>query len=412
MLLDKNYSRFEIAILLGICLAILAVGGHSVSVFGQLYGIDFFSPLVLVFATVRGEIAGVVRQYWRVIAGGAISVVLFLIFDLANGMDKEMYMRGIGRNFGFLFSLICGLYLLRRYGAGVFFYITASLMLSIPVALRVTGQLYVSNYVDIFKLNNGIFIVLFVPMFVFSYSIVAYVFFIAYAGFLYLFAEFRSAAACVLLIPLGFIVRPLLRKIPTWIIFPLVVTILPLGTSLALNTFRQYEIQRGNEDKVSRMEESNKDRYGVAQQAFFGILERPVTGYGTWQHAFIYFSTRGAITGDALGVHSMPLQLGYEYGISGLLLGLYFGLVMFFAGIRLLKNQLMEDICGKGVLCLGLYLMIIGLSNVIFGGVMGWSRISVGLQVAFAIWVLKFPVKKTARENRESGKIIRLGGRV
>ena len=95
----------------------------------------------------------------------------------------------------------------------------------------------------------------------------------------------------------------------------------------------------------------------------------------------------------------MPLQFGYEYGILGLICGCFIGLLSFFAAVRLVRDDALVSTLPVRMHAILLYMLGLGLVNVVFGGMMGWVRFGVGFQLAISVWILQ-PGLPTLRGTR------------
>jgi O-antigen ligase len=138
--------------------------------------------------------------------------------------------------------------------------------------------------------------------------------------------------------------------------------------------------------ELRRREDSDDERLQMAYDAVDHIKERPLTGYGSWQQVMLFQSSLN--NNDALdGVHSIPLQLGFEYGITGLILsGLFLiGLVSVSTGFAYYVDRT-RTIAPEFVPSCMLWL-ITSTGSYFFGALMGLGRISVGFEMALVAWM-------------------------
>lgn len=369
----------------------LFFGGIQLSLTGTAYVLDVIIPLfVLGLLAFSQKTRAALWKWGGVIFLGALMILVFTLFDFYNHIDKEWIVRGLGRNIGCYTTFVFGLCVLNRWGAGFFFLLSTAILLSIPLNLFFHNSPELSSIVHLFKFQNGVYLIFPVLALVRRSRFASAILFAAFSIFLYVICDYRSAAAMCVCISVWLLNLKWIGRIgPRWTLI-LLIFAMPLGAHYAL-VYERY-LAAPDEQRSSRMEASDSVRTEMALDALEKISERPLTGYGSWQHA-IQFSY-GIATGDnALqGVHSVPLQLGYEYGVLGLAFASAIALVLFWVLARFSSWALTQRALPGHLIPLCMFQVFTTLGNYLFGAIMGTGRFTVGLQFAFLAWIYSLMV--------------------
>jgi hypothetical protein len=132
---------------------------------------------------------------------------------------------------------------------------------------------------------------------------------------------------------------------------------------------------------------SDDQRKDMILEAFSGFLENPIFGNGTWNFAYSYQDPYKLV--DEIAVHSVVLQLIYEYGIIGVLVSVLFfwAFVWSLSGFIKFYPYYIERMGARYPWVIGFIIISFG-AGLFLNTFNGLNRIQYGLALGFCIWII------------------------
>lgn len=140
---------------------------------------------------------------------------------------------------------------------------------------------------------------------------------------------------------------------------------------------------------LDRRDQSNRQRIEMATDAIKGVLERPFIGHGSWQHARTYIDS--VFSTLIVGVHSVVIQMSYEYGVLGGVTALTCIILLMRALYLLMMNLNTTGF----VPVVSILFLVNGIYYLIMSPLGGSGRFILGLTVGIAAGVIALARKST-----------------
>jgi hypothetical protein len=385
---------------IGLMAAILLVGGAQIPIVGTAFVLDFMIPIAAITllaldSRARASFAASLPLF-------AISFCFLIAFtaaDLYNGIAVQWLLRGFGRNIACLESIILGTILLGRFGLKVFLLVMTLVLLSLPCYMLLSRSPDVQDPIQLFKYYNGTAAVIPILALVRRHARLTALTFFLFAGFLFTVVEFRSGAAIAACIGIWTLSLPYLSKVKPWVTGIALLVLLPITINAALVWARALVVDDPN--RTLQMDLSNSIRTEMALDAVARITARPITGYGSWQHVLLFTSETESFHGAMQGVHSIPLQLGFEYGLAGLLLSAVVAVLLIRVLSRITYWAAALKQVPQGLLPLCVYVVVVFTNDYVFGAIMGFDRFTFGLGLAFLVWIDRAIVQASRQRHSQ-----------
>ncbi|MDD5200872.1 MAG: O-antigen ligase family protein [Terrimicrobiaceae bacterium] len=379
-------AKFKISIHPGyiLLIALGLVSNLSAQLMGRLYAGD--AIMLLLGGAALLQIGGwlpsekFARHSLFIILAFPIVAVLL---DGANDIGFEWVAKGGARNTVFAMAVCASAMIIRSYGwkGWLGFILVVSLSPAIlAIAATVRGEQGM-DFIVVLKFFYGTSIFLAIVYFVRSgrFGAVAMVAFGALLAFAF---DIRGEGTLFVVCGLAFFFKRLTKG---WRFIPflvMVVAVVVIGSTAVLSFFSNantFDLAT-----VERREESLKQRTDMAWQAWYGFLERPGLGHGSWQNAATYIDYSNP--NEVIGVHSWILQFAFEYGLLGLAFGCLLAVVAARALFFWLQSGDRTCLSSSHVL-LVIYFLADAVLNCCVSPFGGYYRIVWGLLIGAAICV-------------------------
>ena len=212
------------------------------------------------------------------------------------------------------------------------------------------------------------------------------------AAAFFAFNSFRGMTLMCFAVAFLLVAFPLQKNISLVIAVLGLVILIAIGSAFVpAEVYGRIETQY--EENTEARELSSMLRSEMAEDAWTQFLDRPFSGHGTWQHARNYVDSFDAST--IVGVHSIAIQLAFEYGIIGL--GCVF--VVLFVLTKALYRMALGTQFNNGMVQVLLYWAIVQLIyNIFLSPFAGDSRFIYGLLLAGVLEIL--------HSNKQVGRFI------
>jgi len=372
--------------MIGLMAAVLLVGGAQIPIVGTAFVLDFMIPIaaITLLALDAGARACFVARL-PLFAVALCFLVAFTASDLFNGIGSQWLLRGLGRNVACLESIILGTILLGRFGLKLFLLVLTLVLLSLPCYMLLSRSPDVRDPIQLFKFYNGTAAIIPILALTRKHRRLNALSFFVFAIFLFTTIEFRSGAAIAACIGIWTLALPYFSKVKPWIAGITLLVLLPVTINAALGWAKALVID--DPDRILQMDLSNSIRSEMALDAISKIAARPINGYGSWQHVLLFTSETEIFRGAMQGVHSIPLQLGFEYGLAGLLLSVVVAVLLIRVLSRITYWAGALTQVPQGLLPLCVYVLVVFTNDFLFGAIMGFDRFTFGLGLAFLVWI-------------------------
>lgn len=300
---------------------IVATGGLWTELIGTLYLLDVMMVVAAVFLTFAQWTKGNGDSRWLSVAPIVIltGVLGAVSFDALHSLPLDDLLRGVGRNAVFGSAILVGANLALRFGLRLVVVVWCACSLCVMVGNFIQAPYMFTDLGNIFK-YTGAQAVIYILLCVTANRPLLHLPIAISAGAGCWLIDNRSAA--VIFITSGLLIggRAVLRGFTNTkliILFPIITTIGVAGFWIGTRDIASddYSLLRRPTADIIRLD--------MAEDAWAGFVNSPLIGNGTWQHARTYLPVfrEEYWTDGLIGVHSVVLQLAYEYGVSGLLFG-------------------------------------------------------------------------------------------
>jgi hypothetical protein len=298
---------------------VAVAGGLSVEIVGTLYVLDIMVLMLALPLTLKVwlERDNAAKRITTATFGFGILVAVFAAMDLINGIPNDDFWRGFARNAVFASAVTVGASISYLWGLRYAVAAWGAASMSVFTGNAIQAPELFTDAVNILK-YTGAQAFLYITLCIFAGRVLVSVP-IALAAFVILWFQDNRSAALIFVCAAALIgFRRFARGsrvVSTYLLISLIV-----GGATGWFIYGSRTLA-STDYALQRRSTSDAMRVDMAEDAIDGFMAAPILGNGAWQHARQYkpmfndeFTTR-----QIIGVHSIVLQMAYEYGILGLL---------------------------------------------------------------------------------------------
>jgi O-antigen ligase len=209
-------------------------------------------------------------------------------------------------------------------------------------------------------------------------------------------ADYRGASAIFFVSGFIIVCNRIFRSVSVFAV--IAVGCVFLGVA-SLVMFRASNSIATDQSIFSRRQDSDTERQTMLEDAWQGFLAKPWVGHGSWQHARSFISSFRSGEDFYVGVHNVWLQLAYEYGLFGLIVGGFVWIRLIQASLILVTTNwaAMPEELLRVYPCAFLVALTICYDWIFapFGGI---DRIYFGMSFGFCLYVVAIAKPKVRRE--------------
>jgi hypothetical protein len=325
-LVDKSFFLYAL-----ICVLAL-FGGIRFDVVGVLFFSDILIAGLFAITIAYAILSPPPRFYPVELLVLWIFPVVGVVIDLFDATPGNDLLRGVARNCIFVaaawlsFTIASKLSLYK----GLLFYFL--LILSVLITTVQTDPTAVYSLSNLFKNDGAMALPYLILLVALSRTTNGSGIFLVLGGVFLWQIDFRGYSFVFALAGLIILFRRIIRSIPVWQL--ILIGCVGFVALYYLFSLISYSVAPDS-STISRRRESGEERETMLVDAWRGFVAEPFTGNGSWQHARNYISVLQIEEVDQVvlvGVHSAWLQLAYEYGIFGVIVGGY----VFMRGVQAL----------------------------------------------------------------------------